>query len=50
MDSLRYGGTGWKRDLPDFRDYTPQTDVVKEVLTGALEATQSGDAPPAGLC
>lgn len=32
MATPRYGGMGWQRDLPDFRDYTPQTEGVKEVL------------------
>jgi C1A family cysteine protease len=27
------GQMGWTRDLPDYRDYTPQTDKVKEVTS-----------------
>src|SRR5512137_2089688 len=38
------GGTGWRRDLPDFRDYTTDTIEVKEVLArskpvGTVRAT-----------
>ena len=32
MGEMRLGGMGWKRDLPDFRDYTQDTPEVAEVL------------------
>ena len=38
----RYG-MGWQRDLPDFRDYSPDTDKIQELLKGskALKSTRS---------
>lgn len=36
MADIHYGGMGWKRDLPDFRDYTPKTDEVKSLLSKSL--------------
>jgi len=33
MEDIHYGGMGWKRDLPDFRDFTPKTDQVKSLLS-----------------
>lgn len=36
MEDIHYGGMGWKRDLPDFRDYTPKTDEVKSLLSKSL--------------
>ena len=38
----RYG-MGWQRDLPDFRDYSPDTDRIQELLKGskALKSTRS---------
>ena len=32
--AIRYG-MGWQRDLPDFRDYSPETDKIKEMLKGS---------------
>lgn len=32
--AIRYG-MGWQRDLPDFRDYSPETDKIKELLKGS---------------
>lgn len=32
MEDARFGGMGWQRDLPDFRDFTPESDEVKSVL------------------
>jgi len=29
-------GTGWIRDWPDFRDYTPETPVVQAMLADGL--------------
>ena len=33
-------GKGWLKDLPDFRDYTPNTDIVskKQVAKGVKES------------
>lgn len=33
MDEIRYGGMGWQRDLPDFRDFTPESDSIKQILS-----------------
>lgn len=27
-----WGGMGWQPDLPDVRDYTPESDAIKDVL------------------
>lgn len=32
METDRFGGMGWERDLPDFRDYVPEAPEVKAVL------------------
>jgi C1A family cysteine protease len=32
MDKSQLGGMGWMRDLPDFRDYTIETQEVKSIL------------------
>ncbi len=36
-------GLGWRRDLPDFRDYTPETSEVNKTLKqgGALRSTKA---------
>ena len=31
MTSTRYG-LGWQRDLPDYRDYTAESEKIKEIL------------------
>ena len=28
-------GMGWQRDLPDFRDYSPETDAIQKMLKGS---------------
>lgn len=33
MDENLIGSLGWERDLPDFRDYNPQSDEIKAILT-----------------
>jgi C1A family cysteine protease len=32
MSEIKLGGMGWRRDLPDYRDYTAETAEIKEVL------------------
>lgn len=32
MIDKNWGGLGWRRDLPDFRDYTPTAGKIKEIL------------------
>jgi C1A family cysteine protease len=51
MDDIRYGGMGWKRDLPDFRDYTPKSDEVQSVLSKsqALKSLVKQRPPTADL-
>lgn len=45
------GGLGWLRDLPDFRDYTPQTDEVKDMLANStrLKAVTAAKALPPSI-
>jgi C1A family cysteine protease len=31
-DDTGWGGLGWRRDLPDFRDYTPNADEIRKIL------------------
>jgi C1A family cysteine protease len=42
-ESNRFGGMGWERDLPDFRDYVPEAAEVKAVLAKSqpLKAAKS---------
>jgi C1A family cysteine protease len=44
-------GMGWHRDLPDFRDYTPDHVNVKPLLkkTGAVQAAKSPASLPAAV-
>ena len=32
MSELLYGGLGWQRDLPDFRDLHPDSPAIQEIL------------------
>lgn len=43
MDENLIGSLGWERDLPDFRDYNPQSDEVQSILTKSksLKSTSS---------
>src|SRR3954468_1606053 len=38
-------GTGWLRDWPDFRDYTPETPKVKAMLKDLGIAKTAAKAP-----
>jgi len=49
MSNLRFGGMGWKRDWPDFRDYTPQTEAVKSVLAQSRRLKATAKKQPASL-
>ncbi len=42
------GGMGWMRDLPDFRDFTPEHEDIRPVLK-ALRVTDAPRALPAKL-
>jgi C1A family cysteine protease len=37
---------GWRRDSPDFRDYTPSNDAVAELLNSLESASNAGDQQP----
>lgn len=38
-------GMGWQRDLPDFRDYSPNTDKIQKLLKGSKALKSSRRAP-----
>jgi C1A family cysteine protease len=40
------GGMGWTRDLPDFRDYTPHTEKVREVVSKSRRLTAARAKAP----
>lgn len=44
-------GMGWHRDLPDFRDYTPDHEAIKPLLkkTGAVQGVKTPAALPAAV-
>jgi C1A family cysteine protease len=41
MKAYLIGKLGWHRDLPDFRDYSPQTKDVKSILIKSKQLTKS---------
>ena len=43
------GSMGWRRDLPDYRDYTPDTQPVKQVLTKSEGLALAKRAAPASV-
>src|SRR5436190_5727179 len=45
--TLATHGLGWQKSLPDFRDYTPETEEVRELLGRLPPATGSISEPPA---
>jgi C1A family cysteine protease len=49
MSPQELGGMGWRPDLPDFRDYTPKTDKIADVLKKSqpLKKVTAGTLPPA---
>ncbi|MBM3133039.1 MAG: cysteine protease [Chloroflexi bacterium] len=49
MSQNGIGALGWKRDLPDFRDYTPQADEIKQVLTASRPLKDAVKAAPAAV-
>lgn len=46
MEEMRFGGMGWQRDLPDFRDYTPETPEVDKVLAKSRSLKAAPKAMP----
>jgi len=45
-NNSKLGKMGWERDLPDFRDYTPEADSVKKVLAKSQALKAAVQAPP----
>jgi C1A family cysteine protease len=43
------GALGWRRDLPDFRDYTPETELVKAVITKSQALMATKKAQPTSI-
>ncbi len=46
MSEIRYGGMGWQRDLPDYRDYTPDTKEIKTVLSESAPLKAAARSAP----
>jgi C1A family cysteine protease len=46
MLEATWGGLGWRRDLPDFRDYTPTADKIKEILDQSEPMKRADDKMP----
>lgn len=44
---MKLGGMGWRRDLPDFRDYTTQTKAVRDVLSKSRPLKKAATTLPA---
>jgi C1A family cysteine protease len=42
VEGARYGGMGWERDLPDFRDRTAATDEVRKILSRSQRLKKLG--------
>jgi len=49
MERKALGAMGWQRDLPDFRDYTPQTPVVDSILTKSQPLQEAMKAAPSAV-
>jgi C1A family cysteine protease len=49
MDERNLGGLGWTRDLPDFRDYTPSSEEIKEVLQKSKPLKKAKQTLPASI-
>ncbi|MBN1980573.1 MAG: hypothetical protein JW795_03520, partial [Chitinivibrionales bacterium] len=49
MNSMRLGGMGWRRDLPDFRDLTDETTVVADILSKSKRLKSAVQALPASV-
>jgi C1A family cysteine protease len=45
-DENTWGGLGWRRDLPDFRDYTPNADEIKIILDTSEPMKKAEDKLP----
>jgi C1A family cysteine protease len=46
MTEERFGGMGWERDLPDFRDHTAETKSVAEILARSRRLKGTAKALP----
>ena len=49
LNRPRLGSMGWTRDLPDYRDYTPETESVKEVVMKSRAMAMARKALPASV-
>lgn len=49
MATIHGMGMGWHRDLPDFRDHTPESDAVKNVLTKSAPLKAAVKTQPASV-
>ena len=45
-DENTWGGLGWRRDLPDFRDYTPEDVEIKTILATSEPMQKAEDQLP----
>ncbi len=44
INAIKICGMGWLRDLPDFRDYTPEHKKIKPLLAKIKMASSSAPA------
>jgi C1A family cysteine protease len=49
MSNSTWGGMGWQPDLPDWRDYTPESDDVKKVLGKSQPLQVARKSPPSSV-
>ncbi len=49
MAAAKWGGMGWERDLPDFRDFTRRTPEVAALLAKSQAVKKALAAPPSKI-
>ena len=51
MPDVGFGGLGWQRDLPDFRDFTPQSPAIAGILLASqpLQAAIGASSLPSSV-
>lgn len=49
MSDDRLGGMGWERDLPDFRDYEPDSPEIKEILAKSKPLKSAARTAPSKI-
>jgi C1A family cysteine protease len=47
MDDVKFGGFGWQRDLPDFRDYHLESTLIQDILSKSEVLKALVKTPPA---